>query len=130
MIAALLFGCAVDLSKARPLAYDHVACDNCAMLVSDPRFAAQLVTRDGERYEFDDPACWFGFVADKHPSIGNAWFRDGTAPDEVWLSWQQVAFVPTPGAPMDGGFMAVPIGSDVRALSLSEASGQWLSRPR
>lgn len=126
MIAALLFACAVDLETPRPIAMDRAACDHCGMLVSDARFASELVTKDGTWYEFDDPACLFKFVADKHPAIGNIWFRDSTTTEEVWLNWQQVAFVPDPGAPMNGGFAAVPAGSAPDAVSFSEASGHAL----
>ena len=126
MIAALLFACAVDLETPRSIVLDHAACDSCGMLVSDARFASELVTKDGSWYEFDDPGCLFLFIADKHPSIGNVWFRDSTSPEEVWLNWQTVAFVPTAGTPMDGGFAAVALGHDARAVSFTEASGQVL----
>lgn len=123
MIAALLFACAVDLETPKSIVMDRSACDHCGMLVSDARFASELVTKDGTWYEFDDPACLFKFIGDKHPSIGNIWFRDSTAPGEVWLNWQTVTFVRDPGAPMNGGFAAVPGGSDKSAISFSEASG-------
>lgn len=126
---ALWVACAVDLSTPRPIALDHAACDHCAMLISDPRFAAELVTRDGEVFEFDDPACWFRYVADRKPAIGAAWFRDSTEPD-TWLSWQEVAFVEAPGAPMDGGFAAVRRGTDTRAVTLEVASGRVLGGGR
>jgi len=123
--AILLFACT---NKDRPekLVYDHVACDSCGMVVSDARFAAQLVTVDGERAQFDDPACLFHYVADHVPAIAHAWFHDSRHPDDpnAWLDWQQVSFVEQAGAPMDGGIAAVPIGGG--SMSFSEASAKVL----
>jgi copper chaperone NosL len=42
--------------------YDTHACDHCRMTIADPKFAAQLVTRTGKIYRFDDPACLASFV--------------------------------------------------------------------
>lgn len=123
MIAALLFACAVDLETPKSIVLDRAACDHCGMLVSDGRFASELITRDGTWYEFDDPSCLFRFIGDKRPDIGNIWFRDSSSTEEVWLNWQKVTFVRDAGAPMDGGFAAVPLGGDARGLSFSEASG-------
>lgn len=103
------------------LSYDHVACDECGMIVGDPRFAAQLLTRDGQRKEFDDPACAFKFILSQHPSLVHVWFRDATASTERWLDESSVVFVPTKGAPMDGGWSAGPIGTP-GGVSFGQAS--------
>jgi hypothetical protein len=91
------------------------------MIVGDPRFAAQLLTKDGERKEFDDAACAFKFILTNHPSLVHVWFRDATASDERWLDEASAVFVPTRGAPMDGGWSAAPIGTP-GGVSFGEAS--------
>ena len=130
MIAAILFLACTNIDRPADLVYDHVACDSCGMVVSDARFAAQLVTRDGERTQFDDPACLFHYVEDHAPAIAHAWFHDSTHADDpnAWLDWQQVAFVEQAGAPMDGGIAAVPIGAGT--ISFSEASAKVLGARR
>ena len=130
MISTLLLLACTNPDRPEALVYDHVACDSCGMVVSDPRFAAQLVTIDGERTQFDDPACLFHYVADHTPAIAHAWFHDSTRPDDpnAWLDWQQVAFVEQVGAPMDGGIAAVPIAAG--AMSFSEASAKVLGARR
>lgn len=123
-LLSLFASCAPALSEPTPIAYDHVACDHCGMLVSDPRFAAQLVTRDGDRHEFDDPACLFLWMVDHTPQMGNAWFRDhSTMESEVWLSWREVGFVEAEQTPMGGGWGAVPAGT-VGAVSFGAASSR------
>jgi hypothetical protein len=123
MILGLL-ACAPDLSQPTPIVWDRVACDHCGMLVSDPRFAAQLVTRSGERREYDDPACLFHDIADTHPSVANAWFHDG----QDWVSWTAVEFTPAADAPMDGGVAARPAGGG--GMSFGAASALVLGSAR
>jgi copper chaperone NosL len=116
-----LVACGTPVDQPEHIAIDREACDACGMLISDPRFEAQLVTKEGERHTFDDPACVFRFIADHGPHLAHVWFRDSTTPDEVWLEQRQVAFVRQPGSPMNGGFAAVPLGTE-NALSFAETS--------
>jgi hypothetical protein len=120
MLLALALACSPSIDEVADVSYDHVACDHCGMMVSDPRYSAQLVTTDGDRFEFDDPACAFAFIAEHAPSVRHVWFHDA---GDGWLDWQQVAFVPSDGAPMDGGLAAVPVGTE-GAISFSEASSR------
>lgn len=128
MILLLLAACAVDLSAPRPIRYDREVCDECGMMISEPRYAAQIVTPKGDVYSFDDPVCAFQYIADEGPSIGNMWFVDSTDPG-AWIEWRSVGFVPAAQTPMDGGFGAVPIPTE-GALSFSEASGRMLGGAR
>lgn len=126
---AFLVACTPGLDEPAAIAYDRVACDHCGMIVGEPRFAAQLTTKDGERYEFDDPSCAVAFVADKGPAIAHMWFRDGSSDEETWIPWQSVGFVPATGSPMDGGLAAVPLPAP-GSLSFSEASTRFMERGR
>lgn len=125
----LLAACERVPETAPMVDYDHVACHGCAMLVSDPTFAAQLVTRDGERRVYDDPACLFRDLEQSHPAVGRMWFRDSRGPDERWIPWNEVAFRPAAGAPMNGGFAAVPAGT-AGAVGFGHASGTVLGGGR
>lgn len=121
----LLLACAGVPDAAPPVAWDREACHACAMLVSDPRFAVQLVTTDGERRVYDDPACLFHDLERTHPGVARMWFRDGSATEERWLAWTEVAFVPAKGAPMNGGWSAVPAGTP-GSVGFGEASSRVL----
>ncbi len=120
-----LAGCGGPADGPAAISYDHVACDECGMIVGDPRFAAQLLTKDGQRNEFDDPACAFKYILTHRPSLTHVWFRDATASDERWLDEASAVFVPTRGAPMDGGWSAAPIGTP-GGVSFGEASSASL----
>lgn len=123
LVALLASASACGSSPDAPavISYDHASCDECGMLISDPKFAAQLLTRDGTRKEFDDPACAFKWIVANHPPLMHVWFRDATAGEEKWLNQSTAVFVPTKGAPMDGGWSAAPIGTP-GGVSFGEAS--------
>ncbi len=40
-----------------PIRFGEDACDNCRMIISDRHFGAELVTRKGKAYKFDDISC-------------------------------------------------------------------------
>lgn len=88
------------------VAWDRVACAHCRMLLSEPRFAAQLVRERGETLFFDDPGCLVRWRAEHPQEAGAAWFHDSRS--ERWLAEAETAFVGGEVTPMGYGFAAVP----------------------
>jgi copper chaperone NosL len=105
----------------RPIVYDREACAHCRMLISEPRFAAQLETREGEVLSFDDPGCLLAELAKRAPPVRELWFHH--LREDRWLDAEQVAFAPTEPTPMGYGLGAVDAGSP-GALSLAEAQAR------
>ena len=87
-------------------AWDRVACERCHMLVSDPRFAAQLHTDAGEVRFFDDPGCLLLFRAEAGEVPARVWFHDSAG--EGWLAEADARFVPAAETPMGHSYAAVP----------------------
>jgi copper chaperone NosL len=112
-----LLACAPD--GPADVAWDRVACAHCRMLVSDPRFAAQLQLEDGEVLHFDDPGCLLRMRATLDRPARAAWFHDSAG--EGWLAERDVAFVRGAATPMGYGFAAVRAGSVPSAQSAQEA---------
>jgi len=54
----LVHGCS---TKPEPLQYGTDACHACKMTLADNRFGAELVTRKGRVYKFDDLNCMLQF---------------------------------------------------------------------
>ena len=52
------YSCAV---KPEPLAYGQDACYVCKMTLVDKKFGAEIVTRKGKIYKFDDTNCMINF---------------------------------------------------------------------
>ena len=125
MLLLLFLACAGVPDSPPPIDYDRAACSSCGMLVSEPRFAAELVTAAGDIHTYDDPGCLFRDIVATKPSIARLWFRDSTSVEERWISWAEVAFVPAAGAPMNGGYAAVPMGTP-GAIGFGEAGAAAL----
>ncbi len=63
-VATLALGVTAACAPSpRPIRFGEDACAQCHMLISDPRFAGQLVTRTGKVYTFDDIGCLAAFVS-------------------------------------------------------------------
>jgi copper chaperone NosL len=59
-VAVLLFLSACE-PKPRPLEYGTDTCHSCKMTLADKRFGAELVTKKGKIYAFDDINCMLSF---------------------------------------------------------------------
>lgn len=106
----------------RPIVWDKEVCGECAMAVSDPRFAAQLQRSDGVVLNFDDPGCLFQYLANlpaRDPEI-HAIYLHRAAEGDGWLSAAEVGFVPTKGSPMGYDLGAVPRATP-GSISFAEA---------
>ncbi|HET9513176.1 MAG TPA: nitrous oxide reductase accessory protein NosL [Gemmatimonadales bacterium] len=108
-----------------PIAYGSVECDHCHMTVTDPRFSAELVTRKGRVFVFDDPGCLADFLAGGSvPSedIHSLWFSDFLEPDSL-LEARDAVFLRSDSVrtPMNSGLIALRPGP--RADSLRAAWG-------
>jgi hypothetical protein len=87
------------------------------MLISDPAFAAQLATQDGEIASFDDPGCALAAAAQRG-GVRALWFHH--LREERWIPGERVAFLRVPRSPMGYGLGAVEAG-EPGALTLAEA---------
>jgi hypothetical protein len=113
-IAFVALRLAAPSLEPAPVAWDRVACAHCRMLVSDPRFAAQLALEDGEVLHFDDPGCLLLWRAGSERRALAAWFHDSAS--ERWLAESEAAFASGAETPMGYGFAAIARGSATGAL--------------
>lgn len=124
----LLFGlvlvgataCASTPDAPTAIDYNREACGHCHMLIGDPRFAAQIVTADGDVVSFDDPGCAIAYLAGA-PAPRHVWFRDAHA--DRWLD-QTARFEPATETPMGWGLAATQQGP----LTLAQARAQVAAR--
>jgi len=95
------------------------------MLISDPKFAAQLQTEDGETFNFDDPGCLLRWRTEYAPRARAVWFHHFR--EERWLAEAEVAFVPVAHTPMAYGFAAVDAATP-GAISRAQAEARVAAR--
>jgi copper chaperone NosL len=84
MAAALAAACGSP--GPRPIAWGDEVCRHCHMTISDPRFAAELVTTRGRVYVFDDVGCLAAFVAGEavpSTAVHSLWVHDFLRPDSL-----------------------------------------------
>jgi copper chaperone NosL len=105
LVAAALAGTFVLAQRAPrgpvSVAWDQVACARCRMLVSDPRFAAQLHTRSDDVLFFDDPGCLL-LWDHEHPQRARAVYFHHLD-EERWVEGDAAVFVPASPTPMGYG---------------------------
>lgn len=49
-----------------PIDYGHDACMHCRMTIIDNRFAAEILTKKGKTYKFDDMTCLLSFLRENN----------------------------------------------------------------
>jgi|KBSSwiStaDraftv2_1062776.scaffolds.fasta_scaffold1307224_2 hypothetical protein len=129
LVAAIAY--AITTSSTLPdgpvdVVWDKAACAHCRMHVGEPRFAAQIVQRDGATAVFDDPGCLFAFLAAERPAVHAIWFH--ALLGDGWLRAPDVAFATVPASPMGFGLGAVPVGTPL-ALDYAAACAHCAGGP-
>lgn len=77
-LAIFIISCNKD---PKPINFGHEDCDYCKMTISDNRFGAEIVTKQGRIYKFDDLHCAKGFIDDSvvpSENIYSVWLVDFT----------------------------------------------------
>jgi len=117
--AAAFSSCQHDPSPLR-LGQDH--CDFCMMTVSDSRFGAEIITKKGRIYKFDDIHCLCGSMQANHPpktdisAIYLVDFEKGG-----WLKAQQSAL-------LESETFRTPMGGNIAAFADSLTRQQYLEQ--
>ncbi len=136
---ALLAGCGKKGNWPEGMAeikWDRDTCVRCNMVISDPRFAAEL--RGGEKdtaFKFDDIGClvfWLRDKAAQHPWMNDAatrmWVADSTDMNgATWLDPRQARFLGGRLSPMGYNFAAVRDAVS-GGLTFDEMQAQILSK--
>jgi hypothetical protein len=104
--------------------WDGDVCAHCSMHLSDPRFAAQVQTQDGQVLHFDDPGCAVLLLAEEQPAVHALYFHDHDSGQ--WLTSQQVMFRPVAESPMGFGYAATSIIDAEGAIDMDTLSERIL----
>jgi copper chaperone NosL len=109
-LAATLWALGACENADAPLepAWGKVACSSCSMLVSDRRFAAELVTEPGAHLFFDDPGCMASWLSEHGERARHAWVRTA---DGGWATTQVGRFTSGAKTPLDFGFQTASDGA-------------------
>lgn len=106
--------------KPEHISYGKDSCHHCKMLISDKRFGAEIVTKNGKIYKFDAIECLSDFEKDKKEVIGDnysIYISDTTKNGE--LIPIESAFIfehPKIHSPMGRGYMTSSSEEDLKKL--------------
>ncbi len=109
--AMLLAGCWGEQQTGPvDIRYDREVCAYCKMIVSDPRFAAEIrKARGSEVLKFDDlgdAIHWLKIAPWKETAETEIWVRDMKT-GKKWLDARKAWYLPGQHTPMEYGFGAV-----------------------
>ncbi len=114
LIGSLLLGCrSPQLDKPPDIRYGEDACDRCRMIISEARFAAAYVTRQGETRRFDDIGCMVQYHQEHAEEVAVFWVHDFET--EEWLRADQAFFVRSAAVHTPMGYGIVAVGEESRA---------------
>ena len=120
LVLATLAGCGPSGGPPAPVAYGRQACDHCHMTIAEPRYAAQLVTRTGKVYAFDEPGClalFYREAAVPRDDVAGLWVNDFLDPTRR-LHADSAVYIRTGRlhTPMGSGLAAVRPGAEADSL--------------
>jgi copper chaperone NosL len=117
-LCAVAAGCSGATEDRPPtLRLGEEACDHCRMLINDERFAAALLTADGETRKFDEIGCLLDYQAANTAPVRRYWVRCYRS--SQWLDAPHAFFVHSPQlhTPMGCGLAAVSTLAEARELA-------------
>ena len=96
----------VDLSQPPVIHYGEDLCEECGMIISEPRFAAAYYTTDGEARGFDDIGGMAVHHAEHQEDVAQFWVHNYDTED--WIKAELAYFVMSDQlhTPMDYGIVA------------------------
>lgn len=90
---------------------DH--CEFCKMRISNPHFGAELKTRKGRAYKFDDITCMFGYLDENSEIQSSAFFVHDYLGKNELIAADQAYY-------LKGGNLTSPMGGNIAAFRSKE----------
>ncbi len=123
LLAGWLAACGGEAALERPpeILYGEDICEECGMLISDPRFAAAYVTADQEIRLFDDVGGMFAHDRRRQEAVAAYWVHD--FPSQEWIRAERAAYVVEGGQMTPMGWGVVAFADLEPARAYAEANG-------
>lgn len=130
LLAGITIGFSSCSTQPQPLLIGRDNCDFCKMTISNKRFGAEIVTKKGKVYKFDDEHCIIGFLRKDEvvkKDIAGIYFADFSIPGQL-VNVNDAQFLQCPAlkSPM-GGNIAAFANADSLAKTFQEINGNQIS---
>lgn len=128
LLLLLILGACTPDQKPQRIIYGKDVCEHCHMVISDPRFGGQIVTRKGKVFLFDSVNCLHGYLQNHLGREQKIFFVDSLQKDE-WLEADQAhfSFLEALRSPMGAGVIAVKSIADIARIPESQAKNKKLN---
>jgi len=121
-LVVLIFASACK-RRFEPINYGHDACTHCRMTIMDNRFAAEIITKKGKAYKFDDMGCLLKYMKEANFSDKDAliFVADYNNPGSEFLDAYHAVYLHNEAfkSPMNGDFAASASVSNTNRLNAS-----------
>ena len=116
----IILGFASCKPEFAPISYGHDACTQCKMTIMDKRYAAEIVTKKGKAFKFDDIACLKKYIKEENlPETDLLVFiADYNNADGKFLDARQVVYLHSElfKSPMNGNVAAFALAANISSL--------------
>lgn len=121
-VAALLplFLLSCDGAGPEPIKLNKDNCEFCRMTIADARFSAQIVTKKGRVYKFDDLSCLQAYMSEKETQDAEAYVADYSKPEKFVVA-EEAHYV-------TGGKVNSPMGGNMAAFGEQQAAAAFASQ--
>lgn len=116
----MLSSCSVG---PEPIAFGSNDCDHCKMTISDNRYGAELVTKKGRVYKFDDLHCLKDFLKDgvvSNDNINSLWVVDFSKKDTL-INVEKSFLLHNPE-------LKSPMGSNIAAFEIEDSINSYYTQ--
>ncbi len=109
-------GSGADLDTPPEILYGQDPCDQCGMIINEPRFAASYVTTSGDVHRFDDIGEMLAYDQEHQENVHIYWTHDYNT--EAWLNAANASIVYSP-------ILATPMAWNLAAFANQADAAQF-----
>ena len=115
----LTLSCQTDGPK--PITLNSDACDNCKMTIVDGKFGAEVITKKGRAYKFDDILCMRNYVEANDMSKMKSFYVHDYTKDNVLIPATSAHY-------LKGGNIHSPMNGNIAAFTSAAAAKEFESK--
>ncbi len=119
LLFCILFLCSCS-GNFEPIDYSHDACTYCKMTIMDKRYAAEIITKKGKAYKFDDISCLKKYIKEENlpESELTIFVADYSNTDNKFLDARHAVYLHSDvfKSPMNGYYAAFAKGENAQPL--------------
>ncbi len=114
----------VDLSQPPEIHFGEDLCEECGMIISEPRFAAAYYTTNGDAWRFDDIGGMAVHHSEHQEDVTQFWVHDYDT--EEWIIADQAYFVISDQLHTPMGYGIVAFSDQARAQKMAADNNAML----